>query len=181
MALESLYSLIGHHGRDRVSETKNIKTEAKDEAENKLFYYPPEISSGYVVRIANQLLQHELHETLEFSGVGRGQWYFLRALWNEDGLTQRELSVQAGMMEPTTVVALNRMEKTKLIYRVRDAGDRRKIRVHLTESGRSLREKLLPLMKEINDRATVGISRKDLQTFHRVIAQITKNLRAPKD
>ena len=76
---------------------------------------------------------------------------------------------------------VNGMEKSKLIYRVRDEGDRRKIRVYLTEHGRRVREELLPLMKDVNDRATIGISQRDLRKFHQVIEQITENLRAPKD
>jgi len=164
-----------------VSKTKNVKKMAMDEVSAEPFNYPPELSAGYVVRIAHRLLQRELEETLAFSGVSRGQWFFLRALWNEDGLTQRELSARVGMMEPTTVVALNGMEKSKLVYRVRDKGDRRKVRVHLTETGRGVREKLLPLVKKINDRATAGISAHDLRKFHLVIEQMTENLRNEKE
>lgn len=164
-----------------MSNTKKIKKNAKHGADTEPFHYPPEMSPGYVVRIAYRLLQRELEEALAFSGVSRGQWFFLRALWDEDGLTQRELSTRVGMTEPTTVVALTGMEKSKLIFRVRDESDRRKVRVHLTEFGRGLRDKLLPLAKEINDRATVGISRQDLRKFHQVMEQITHNLRAPKD
>lgn len=164
-----------------MSETKNIEKTAEVGTENETFHYPPELSAGYVIRIAHRLLQRDLDETLAFSGVSRGQWFFLRALWSEDGLTQRELSTRVGMMEPTTVVALNGMEKAKLVYRVRDTGDRRKIRVYLTESGRSARERLLPLVKTINDRATAGISRQDLRRFHLVIEQMTENLRADRD
>ena len=40
-----------------------------------------------------------------------GHWTFLRILWERDGLTQRELSDQAGVMEPSTFAALKAMEK----------------------------------------------------------------------
>ncbi len=165
----------------QVSETKNLGKKTGDGAAAKPRDYPPELSAGFVVRIAFRLLQRELEETLAQTSVSRGQWFFVRALWDEDGLTQRELSARVGMMEPTTVVALNGMERSNLIYRVRDSGDRRKVRVYLTETGRGLREELLPLVMKINDRATAGVSRQDLRKFHLVIDQITENLRAPKD
>src|SRR3989441_292953 len=38
-------------------------------------------------------------------GVPFGHWTFLRILWERDGLTQRELSDEAGVMEPTTFAA----------------------------------------------------------------------------
>ena len=39
-------------------------------------------------------------------GVAFGHWAFLRILWETDGLTQRALSEEAGLMEPTTSSAL---------------------------------------------------------------------------
>src|SRR6266511_889072 len=68
--------------------------------------FPPSESSGYLVRDAHRAFQRLLERRIAAYGVTRGQWYFLRVLWNEDGLTQRELSARVGMMEPTTVIAL---------------------------------------------------------------------------
>src|SRR4030088_3535610 len=44
-------------------------------------------------------------------GVSFGHWTFLRILWERDGLTQRELSDEAGVMEPSTFAALKAMEE----------------------------------------------------------------------
>ena len=49
--------------------------------------------------------------------VAFGHWAFLRILWETDGLTQRELSVQAGVMEPTTFAAIKAMEKLGYVAR----------------------------------------------------------------
>ena len=62
-----------------------------------------------------------LEKRIAAHGITRGQWYFLRVLWIEDGLSQRELSARVGMMEPTTVIALRSMEKAGLIRRVRSS------------------------------------------------------------
>ena len=75
-------------------------------------------SLGYLVRDANRAFQRLLEKRISPHGVTRGQWYFLRVLWEEDGLSQRELSVRVGMMEPTTVIALRSMEKAGLVRRV---------------------------------------------------------------
>ena len=47
-----------------------------------------------------------LQRRLAEHGVSFGHWTFLRILWERDGLTQRELSDEAGVMEPTTFAAL---------------------------------------------------------------------------
>ena len=84
-------------------------------------------SVGYQVRATHRALQRFLQFKIEPHGITPGMWYFLRALWHEDGLTQRELSVRVGTMEPTTLSAILIMEKKGLVRRVRDASDRRKL------------------------------------------------------
>lgn len=138
--------------------------------------YPPAASAGHMVRNAHRAFQRELEAEISVYGVSRGQWYFLRALWIEDGLTQRELSERVGMMEPTTVVALAGMEKARLIRRRRSDIDRRKVLVYLTPKAEKLRDLLLPVAKSVSDRASTGVSQKDLATFHRVLARMTANL-----
>src|SRR5271165_6087671 len=105
--------------------------------------FPPQLSSGYLVRDAHRAFQRLLERRIAPYGVSRGQWYFLRVLWINDGLSQRELSARVGMMEPTTVIALRSMEKAGLIHRVRSGDDRRKVRVLLTPKGKRLRNELL--------------------------------------
>ena len=87
--------------------------------------FPPAESSGYLVRDAHRAFQRLLEKRIA-AGLKRGQWYFLRVLWTEDGLSQRELSTRVGMMEPTTVIALRSMEKAGLIRRVRSTDDKRR-------------------------------------------------------
>src|SRR5262249_36942587 len=94
--------------------------------------FPPTESSGYLVRDTHRAFQRLLERRIAAYGVTRGQWYFLRVLWNEDGLTQRELSARVGMMEPTTVIALRSMEKSGLIRRRRSTDDKRRSHVWLT-------------------------------------------------
>jgi DNA-binding MarR family transcriptional regulator len=48
-------------------------------------------------------------------------------LWETDGLTQRELSEQAGVTEPTAFMALKAMEKRGLIVRRQIAGNKKNV------------------------------------------------------
>ena len=133
-------------------------------------------SLGYLVRDANRAFQRLLERRIAPHGVTRGQWYFLRVLWEEDGLSQRELSARVGMMEPTTVIALRGMEKAGLIRRVRGADDRRITRVHLTPKARRLRDRLLQISQGVNDQGAEGIDPAELGRFRRMIARMTENL-----
>ncbi len=131
---------------------------------------------AYLLRDTHRALSRVLAVRIAAHGVSIGQWYFLRALWEEDGLTQRELSHRVGMMEPTTVTALNGMEKRGLVERVRNVRDRRKMNIHLTEKGRSLREKLMPIEADINHIAVQGLALSEEESFERVLRSILQNL-----
>ena len=138
--------------------------------------FPPAESSGYLVRDAHRAFQRLLEKRIGAYGVTRGQWYFLRVLWTEDGLSQRELSARVGMMEPTTVIALRSMEKSGLIRRVRSADDKRKAQVWLTPKANRLRNELLSVARAITAEAEQGLNRDELVQFRRVIARMTANL-----
>lgn len=137
---------------------------------------PHNESSGYLVRDAHRAFQRLLERRIAPHGVTRGQWYFLRVLWSEDGLSQRELSARVGMMEPTTVIALRGMEKAGLIRRVRSTNDRRVTHVRLTPKAKRMRDGLLKLARAINAQADEGISAADIAAFRRVIQRMTENL-----
>ncbi|CAN0529581.1 unnamed protein product, partial [Laminaria digitata] len=51
----------------------------------------PEESAGYLVRDTHLLFARALRNRLQTHQITPGQWYFLRALWDEEGLSQREL------------------------------------------------------------------------------------------
>jgi MarR family transcriptional regulator, organic hydroperoxide resistance regulator len=138
--------------------------------------FPPRLSSGYLVRDAHRAFQRLLERRIAGHGVTRGQWYFLRVLWNADGLSQRELSARVGMMEPTTVIALRGMEASGLIRRVRGDDDRRKVRVFLTAKAKRLRNELLTVARGITEEAEQGVVGRELTTFRRVITRMTANL-----
>ena len=61
----------------------------------------PEESAGYLVRDTHLLFARTLRNLLQTHQITPGQWYFLRALWDEEGLSQRELSRRVGTTEPT--------------------------------------------------------------------------------
>ena len=82
--------------------------------------FPFADSVGYQIRCTHRALQRFLQSKIEPHGVTLGMWYFLRALWNEDGLNQRELSHRVGTMEPTTLSAILNMEKKGLVRRVQN-------------------------------------------------------------
>jgi DNA-binding MarR family transcriptional regulator len=135
-------------------------------------------SVGYLTRITFRSFSRTLERMTLPHGVSAGQWRFLRVLWNEEGLTQRELSRRVGMREPTTVTALNGMEKAGLVRRKPSSKDRRKVHVFLTPRARKLENLLMPCVAEVNRIAAEGLAAKDIATLRKVLLKMSANLMA---
>ena len=131
---------------------------------------------AHLVRDAGRAYTRALQLRLVNYGVPFGHWAFLRILWENDGLTQRELSDRAGVMEPTTFAAIKTMEALGYIERRQLPDNKKNMYVHLTPVGRALKKKLVPLAEDTNHVSTQGLSASDIQTTRRVLLTILSNL-----
>ena len=136
----------------------------------------PDDRLAHLVKDATRALVRALQVRLARHGVAFGQWAFLRILWECDGLTQRVLSREAGVMEPTTHAALAVMERQGYVVRRHPPGNRRDIQVFLTPRGRALERKLVPLALEVNAIAVRGVARADVTATRRALLAILANL-----
>jgi DNA-binding MarR family transcriptional regulator len=123
-------------------------------------------------------MTRDLTARLAAHGVSFGHWAFLRILWESDGLTQRELSTQAGVMEPTTATALKAMEELGYIERRQLPENRKNVYVHLTPKGRALRAKLEPLAVAVNKAAVRNVAASDVAACRRALLAVLDNLKA---
>jgi MarR family transcriptional regulator, organic hydroperoxide resistance regulator len=137
---------------------------------------PPEESLGFQVRRCHRAFDRVLHAHLAPVGLSSGFWYFLRALWQENGATQKRLAQLNNVTEPTAVTLLAAMERLDLIRRDRNTQDRRKINVFLTPRGEALEGDLIPTAARINAIAGEGIAPGDLATCLSVLKRMTDNL-----
>lgn len=122
-----------------------------------------------------------LARRLAAHGVPFGHWTFLRILWEREGLTQRELSEQAGVMEPTTFSAIRAMEKMGYVARKRLPHNRKNVYVHLTPKGRALKRKLVPLAERVNEIGLRGVSARERVLLRRTLMVMIDNLAKDAD
>jgi MarR family transcriptional regulator, organic hydroperoxide resistance regulator len=131
---------------------------------------------AHLIRDTERAFRRALQLRLAAHDVPFGHWAFLRILWERDGLTQRELSEQAGVMEPTTFAAIKVMEERGYIERRQLPTNRKNVYVHLTRSGRALKKKLVPLAEDTNRISIKGLSSSDLLTARKVLLTLIENL-----
>ena len=134
---------------------------------DRLAHLVKDVTRAFVRALQTRLAQHS---------VSFGHWAFLRILWERDGLNQRELSDQAGVMEPTTYSAIQAMEKLGYVLRVQRPGNKRMVFIHLTPKGRLLKSKLVPLAEEVNNVGIRGIKAADVTVARQTLLAILDNL-----
>jgi len=131
---------------------------------------------AHLVRDATRALLRALDARLAEHDVPRGFWTFLRILWVKDGMTQRELSAAAGVMEPTTYAAVRQMEAAGYVLRRRRADNHKNVYVFLTPRGKALKRRLVPLATEVNAIAARGVAARDVAATRRCLLAIIANL-----
>ena len=136
----------------------------------------PKDRLAHIVKDATRGLVRALSVRLAEHDVSFGHWTFLRILWAHDGLTQRELSEQAGVMEPTTFSAIKAMEKLGYVTRRQLPDNKKNVYVHLTPKGRALKAKLVPLAVAVNNIAVRGVPAEDVEVTRRTLVAMLGNL-----
>ncbi|ARP98025.1 MarR family winged helix-turn-helix transcriptional regulator [Pseudorhodoplanes sinuspersici] len=117
-----------------------------------------------------------MQEQMRPKGLGYSHWIFLRSLWIEDEITQRELCKRIGSTEPAAVIALSQLERTGYIQRTRNKTDMRQILLSVTPKGTQLRDELLPFAFELIKWGIKDIPKSELETFKSVLKRIEGNM-----
>lgn len=138
----------------------------------------PETSLGHQVNFLGRLFGHHLHRRIAPLGVVPGQFAQLLALFEQDGLTQRELCEQVRVEQATMAYTLQRMERDGLVQRERDTQDGRRTRYLLTEHARTLRDPLIAAAREVNTLATEGLTEEQRAECLRMVHLAITNLNA---
>ena len=133
-------------------------------------------SIGYLLRDTARRILSDLTVRLEPHGITLPQYYVLRELWQEEGLTQREIANRVGVLEPTMVATIDALERAGMIVRERSTTDRRKTHVKLTAAGGKLRDTLHGYAAEVLEHALTGISDTEVAELRRLLQRVKGNL-----
>lgn len=78
---------------------------------------------------------------LDELGLTYPQYLTLLVLWEQDGLTVRELGQRLQLDSGTLTPLLKRMQQSGLVQRERRRSDEREVEIRLTDEGRALRQR----------------------------------------
>lgn len=86
---------------------------------------------------------------LEPFGITYPQYLVMLALWEQDGLSVSALGARLFLDSGTLTPLLKRLEATGLIQRIRDTQDERRVHIHLSAEGQSLKERAQPVPQHL--------------------------------
>ncbi len=136
-------------------------------------------SVGYQVNQLGRLLAQGLGVRIAQYGVVPGQFAQLLALFEEDGLTQRELCDRVRIEQATMANTLQRMQRDGLVRVVPDPDDRRRVRVYLTDQARAIEDDLVAAARSLNASATDGLTDVEVAQYLELTARLIRNLENP--
>lgn len=135
-----------------------------------------EKSLGYVVNHVSRLMTQAMGEAILDLGVTPGQLPVLMCLWEQDGLTQRELYERVNIEQATMSNTLKRMERDGLIRRKPDPNDRRAARITLSAKAKKLEGPLADAVKTVNKKALGPLKKKDKKALMDMMGTMIENL-----
>ncbi|MCF1462305.1 MarR family transcriptional regulator [Agrobacterium vitis] len=135
-------------------------------------------SPTYLVSQLAKEFARALQVRAEGLGFSAGQFPILLELWEEQGLTQKQLLERVAVEQATMANTLSRMERDGLIERKPHPSDRRAQLVFLTAKGEGLRDQAISAACEADDALFHGFRRFEKELLLEFIRQALENARS---
>ncbi len=135
-------------------------------------------SAGYLANHMARLFAQGLSARIKPLGIVPGQFPALLALWEQDGLTQKELVDRLDIEQATMANTLSRMERDGLIRRTRHPADARAQQIWLTAAARSMRQAAQDAAIRQNSQALSDLSAAERKQFIDLMTRVIGAMQA---
>ncbi|PKG56265.1 MarR family transcriptional regulator [Shewanella sp. Choline-02u-19] len=131
-------------------------------------------SLGYLVSHLNVDLQNALDQKLKRYDLDIKLWPVLFSLWQEEGVTQTELSKRCDVANYTMTRLLDQLQLQQLITRQQDVDNRRAFNIYLTNNGKALEQDLIREAERVNETFLDNLSLDERTIFLALINKINR-------
>ncbi|WP_051505368.1 MarR family winged helix-turn-helix transcriptional regulator [Sulfurospirillum arcachonense] len=134
-------------------------------------------SIGYdICRTAREIHQHLSFKFKNYD-VTPEQWVVLKELFEEDKISQKELSLRVDK-DPNTIKAIvDKLEKKGYVNRQKNPSDQRAFLLTLTRSAFELIKQLDPLDENMIANISENFTEEDLKIFRTMLSKVNRNLK----
>ena len=134
-------------------------------------------SGFYISRIkqVNTRLLNKFLAQKNITAFNGEQGRILHVLWENDGISNRELSKKSGLAMSSLTTMLERMEEKKLLERKVDENDKRKSLIFLTDYVKSLKSEYDEISDKMTEISFEGISDEERLAFEATLEKVLYN------
>ena len=129
-------------------------------------------SVGFLLAKAYQRACLLFKEEFEGYDLTPQQFGLLGFLWQQDGLTQAELSAKSAIDRTTMGGLIDRLEKEGLVARRSHPEDRRAYRICLTQKGKALEPELSPLADRAQRKFIAKLDEQEVEILKNLLEKI---------
>ena len=136
-------------------------------------------NGGFQISKIKQLGDRVFEKILTAQGIeafNGAQGRILYVLWQEDGVPIKTIAERCGLAITSLTTMLERMEKTGLIIRQQDSGDKRKTLIFLTDKAKALKEDYDAISDRMSAIFYQGFTEEEIRNFEEHLERIRLNL-----
>lgn len=136
-------------------------------------------NGGFQISKIKQLGDRVFEKILTAQGIeafNGAQGRILYVLWQEDGVPIKTIAERCGLAITSLTTMLERMEKSGLIIRQQDSGDKRKTLIFLTDKAKALKEDYSAVSDRMSALFYQGFTEEEIRNFEEHLERIRLNL-----
>ena len=136
-------------------------------------------NGGFQISKIKQLGDRVFEKILTAQGIeafNGAQGRILYVLGQEDGVPIKTISERCGLAITSLTTMLERMEKSGLIIRQQDSGDKRKTLIFLTDKAKALKEDYDAVSDRMSTIFYQGFTEEEIRNFEEHLERIRLNL-----
>ena len=127
----------------------------------------------YFLKIVWQTVANRYNQIVTEFGITRSIGYLLINI-DEEGTTVSQAAALLGLKSTSLSRMLNQLEQTGLIYRESNKGDKRSVKIYLTDLGKEKRQLAKTVVKQFNNYLNAHISDADKQYLTDMLKKINQ-------
>lgn len=118
---------------------------------------------------------------LEQIGIHPGQCHMISFIMQNPGKNQKEIAEMLNIAPATVTIMTKKLEKAGFIERVIDSRDQRVMRIHITDSGKDIYNKMSDIKKRILHESYKDFTDEELEMTKHIIDKMINNIKSIPD
>jgi len=128
----------------------------------------------YFLKIVWQTVANRYNQLVTEFGITQSIGYLLINIDEHEGTTVSQAAALLGLKSTSLSRMLNQLEKTGLIYRELNPGDKRSVKIYLTDLGKEKRHLARGIVKQFNNYLNSHINENDKQYLIEMLEKINQ-------